>query len=85
MKKLTYMALSLTVLASLAYADGSDNARAVMERHFMPSALAASAQVAPPAWMTQTQASTPMMQSREEKASFEAQILKDNRANYRGR
>jgi hypothetical protein len=81
MKKLIFVVLS--VLASAAFADGSDNARAVMERHFMPSSLAASAQVAPPAWMssTQSQISTPKL-SGDEKAAFEEQVIKANRANY---
>jgi len=71
MNKLILAALSLSILSSAAFANGRDNAHELWERS-NNQGLQVAAAPAPQQWSSQTQAAS------------DAQVLKANRANYRG-
>jgi hypothetical protein len=82
MKNLILTGLTLSILASTAFADGGANARANWEHSRNPAMQAASADVPAQNWPSQAQA--PAV-SREAREAFEDRVLRENHANYHGR
>ncbi|AXK38072.1 hypothetical protein [Crenobacter cavernae] len=84
MKKLVLTALSLSVLASAAFADGGDNARAFIERNAVHSQyvqqMATSAQRQEPASGLKVQAPSP-----EALSHYADHAIKNNPENYRSK